>query len=119
MNSVIILLVNFQESKIMWIYLIGVIVTIIVMLLGHYILKKDITINSMLIIIFTSIFSWVGLLGIIIVFLILSIVFLSEEVGNKSIIKWKSREKDTQDNLNIVRKVNINSEQIGSELLGV
>ena len=100
-------------------YLIGVIATIAIIILGYYIVKEDVHGNDITVILFLSAFSWVGFVSTIIVVLIMNIVFLSEEFRNKPIIKWKSREKDTQDNLNIVRKVNINSEQIGLELLGV
>ena len=79
----------------MWIYLIGVIATIAIMILGYYIAKEDVRGNDIIVILFLSVFSWIGLGASIIVVLIMSIVFISEEFRNKPIIKWKSREKDT------------------------
>lgn len=79
----------------MWMYLIGVIATIAIMILGYYIVKEDVHGNDIIAILFLSAFSWIGLGASIIVVLIMSIVFLSEEFRNKPIIKWKSRKKDT------------------------
>lgn len=76
-------------------YLIGVIATIAIIILGYYIVKEDVHGNDITVILFLSAFSWVGFVSTIIVVLIMNIVFLSEEFRNKPIIKWKSREKDT------------------------
>lgn len=77
----------------MLIYLIGVIATIALMILGYYIIKENIYSNDMFFIIFISIFSWVGITAVIITLLVTFIMYLSENFKSKPIIKWKSQEK--------------------------
>lgn len=79
----------------MWIYLIGVIATIAIMILGHYIAKEDVGVNDMITILFTSLFSWIGFVSIIIVVSVIIVMHFSDNFRNKPIIKWKSRKKDT------------------------
>lgn len=79
----------------MWIYLIGVVATIAIMILGYYIAKEDVGVNDMITILFASLFSWIGFVSIIIVVLVISVTNFSDKFRNKPIIKWKSREKDT------------------------
>lgn len=79
----------------MWTYLIGVIATIAMMVLCHYLIKKDIYGNDIFAIIFISIFSWVGFIATIVLLLIICIICFCDNLGNKPIIKWKSRKKDT------------------------
>lgn len=82
----------------MVIYLIGVIVTAIIMLLAFYITKQDIYLNDLVFIIIVSILSWAGFSALIFTGTVIFIVNFLENYKGRAIIEWKSRKKNTWDN---------------------
>lgn len=82
----------------MIIYLIGVIVTAIIMLLAFYITKQDIYLNDLVFIIIVSILSWAGFSSLIFTGTVILITNFLENYKGRAIIKWKSQKKNTWDN---------------------
>lgn len=75
----------------MWIYLIGVIVTVLLEVLIAYWCEENLTLGDLSLIVVISLLSWFALFFIIVygfIFIVISINW------DKTIIKWKSRKKD-------------------------
>ena len=75
----------------MWIYLIGVIATVLLEVLISYWCEENLTLGDLSLLIIVSLLSWFALFFIIVHGFIFCVININ---WDKTIIKWKSRKKD-------------------------
>lgn len=74
----------------MWIYLTGVIATILLEFLIAYWCKENLTLGDLSLLVIVSLLSWSALLFIVVHGFIFGVININ---WNKPVIKWKSQEK--------------------------
>lgn len=75
----------------MWIYLIGVIATVLLEVLISYWCKENLTLGDLSLLVVVSLLSWFAIFFIIVYGFIFSVININ---WDKTIIKWKSRKKN-------------------------
>lgn len=74
----------------MWIYLIGVIATLLLEVLISYWCEENLTLGDLSLLVVVSLLSWFAIFFIIVYGFIFSVININ---WDKTIIKWKSRKK--------------------------
>ena len=74
----------------MWLYLIGVILTLLLEFLIAYWCKENLTLGDLSLLVVVSLLSWFAIFFIIVYGFIFSVININ---WDKTIIKWKSRKK--------------------------